>query len=332
MTVKKKKIGYIPYKESENAYTNRMVELLSQIGNIYEIEEPKELIKNLFKIRCKNYDAIITNWIENRIISNTGTLKISSVTKYIIHIILLRLLTKRLIFVKHNNYPHTTIEKHRSKALRIINFTQNFFYISVTHSGHNSSKKQIYIPHPLYKHQESSRKPKPEQENFFLIFGRILPYKKIEHLLEILPGNVKIKIAGPSPDNTYLEKIKKMSHHKDVEIISNYLSENEAAELCKSSMGIVITHNDPDMIVSGTFIYALSLGVPIYTVSTPFAEWLVKNIVVTNLNITDNINELCNLLIRNQRNDNQKDALMEHQISNFFSDEKIITEWRKLLI
>lgn len=59
---------------------------------------------------------------------------------------------------------------------------------------------------------------------------------------------------GKCSDSTYLEELNILIKAKNnIEILSEYISDEKAQELIMSSAGMLITHNDDDMIVSGSF-------------------------------------------------------------------------------
>lgn len=324
------KIGYTPFESSENAYTARMVEILSHLGTVSIVPTFKVFLRSPLSYRPNSYEFIIANWIENRIVNHNGKISVVGVLRFVLNIVLFKVLSRKTIFVRHNNYPHHASPAASAYAARIIDWAEMFFDYVVTHSGHNVTLKRKYIPHPLYKHSHNAESIQNEQDDYFLIFGRILPYKKIEMIVEVIPAHVRLVIVGSAPDKSYLELLRGLAAEKNIKIIAEFVSDERAVQLCKSSRGIVISHNDNDMIVSGTFFYALSLGIPIYTVSSPFAEWAFKTLEVPGLHVAKDIQSLCAAMALSSAPVKQLVELEQNKVEKLFGDDVIKTKWSEI--
>lgn len=324
------RIGYIPFENNENAYTARTVEILSRLGKVTKVPTLRELLRNPSSSKPGSYDFIIANWIENCIINQKGGLSAIGILKLILNITLMKALSRKTIFVRHNNYPHSSSTTTGPRAARIIDIVETFFDHVITHSGHNETSKRKYIPHPLYRHPDCIKKTQNQPGNYFLIFGRILPYKKIETLIEAIPPNIKIVIAGSAPDKNYVEKLRSLATTKEIQIIPEFISDEKAALLSRGSRGIVITHNDNDMIVSGTFFYSLSIGTPLYTISTPFTEWAYSTLKVPGLHVSKDIPSLCTALALSAKPFQYLDATEQSEIEQLFGDIVIEKKWSEI--
>lgn len=324
------RIGYTPFESSENAYTARTVEILSRLGGVSKVPTLRGFLRSPFSCRPNSYEFIIANWVENGIVNRKGRLSIVGVLKFVLNVVLFKVLSRKTIFVRHNNFPHHSSPATSAYAARIIDWAEIFFDYVVTHSGHNATSKRKYIPHPLYKHSHRTGRAQEQPGDYFLIFGRILPYKKIEALIEAVPAHVRLVIAGSAPDKNYVEYLRGLAVTKDIQLIPEFVSDERAAELCKSSRGIVITHNDNDMIVSGTFFYALSLGVPLYTVSTPFAEWACKTLEVPGLYVAKDIQSLCAAMALSNGPVKQLGASEQSKVEQLFGDDVIEKKWSEI--
>jgi glycosyltransferase involved in cell wall biosynthesis len=330
--MKKIKIGYIPFEKTENTYTERSIEILSRLGEVCKAPSLGDFIHNPLVYKPRSYDFIVVNWIENIIVNRKGNLSVFGIFKLILNILLIKLLSKKIIFVRHNNYPHNASPKKGPSVARIIDMVELFFDHSITHSGHNETKKRAYIPHPLYKHSNAKKKQNFKFNDYFLIFGRILPYKKIEKLIECIQSDIKLVIAGSSPDKAYVEKLQRLAIKKEIKIIPEFISDEEAFSLAQESRGIVMTHNDCDMIVSGTFFYALSTGVPIYCLSTPFIEWAEKTQKVPGLHVSNDIPSLCNKLEFDITQPQNFSARDQEKIEQLFGDVAIENKLSEIFI
>lgn len=327
----KLRIGYTPFENKENAYTKRTIEILSHLGSVSKTPTLRDFLRNPFRHKPGSYEFTISNWTENSIINPKGNLSAIGTLKFILNIALMKIISKKTIFVRHNNYPHNSSTRTAPRAERIIDIAEYFFDHVVTHSGHNESSKRIYIPHPLYKFPDSAQKGRINPGNYFLIFGRILPYKKIERIIEAIPPEISLIIAGSAPDKSYVEKLSSLAATKEIQLIPEFISDEKAMSLAKGSRGIVITHNDNDMIVSGTFFYAVSIGVPVYSVSTPFTEWAANTLKIPGLYVARNIHDLCSKLKYCTEQNHSQNIDNQKKIEQLFGDAVIEHKWSEIL-
>lgn len=325
------RIGYTPFENKDNAYTERSIEILSRLGEVCSAPTLRELLRNPLSFKPRSYDFIVANWVENSIINNKGGISAIGVFKLAVNILLMKALSKKTIFVRHNNYPHNSSPKAGPRAARIIDVVEMFFDYVITHSGHNETPKRFYIPHPLYKKFCVKNEKQRQKENYYLVFGRMLPYKKIEKLIQAIPSHIALVIAGSAPDKRYLEKLQIVSKEKKIKLMPGFISDENAADLAKSSRGIVITHNDDDMIVSGTFFFALSHGVPIYSVSNPFTQWAEKKLKVPSLHVSNDIPILCKRLEYDATQPQEYSMRDQEKIEHLFGDVAIENKWLEIL-
>lgn len=267
-----KKIFYFPFSNDSNLYCERMQSILSRFGRISEIKKNKLILDAL---KFKRNDVLFLNWFENQIINKKGFVSYVNVVKILFYFILLRLIFRNFIFVRHNHYPHNCVRKDASKAIKIINFLEKIPHNVIVHSPTElKSENRYYIAHPLYSNSVE-RNHINYKSNSFVIFGRICRYKKIENVLRLFPDKMSLIIMGKSDDDEYLQELKEIiAGRNNIKIISEFVSDEKAKEIISNSQGLLITHNDDDMIVSGSFFYAMTIGSKVYCLSTPFFEWV----------------------------------------------------------
>lgn len=191
-----------------------------------------------------------------------------------LYIKVIKLISKRLIMVRHNNYPHAAKRDQIPRIKQLIRRYEKHFDVIITHSDHDPSAGYVYVPHPLYSRAATTGRL--VEGEYFFILGRILPYKAIDKLIAAVNPSVHLVIAGKTPDPAYFEKCKELADGKKVTFITGYVSDMDAANLVTHSMGMIVPNSDEDMVVSGNYFFALSYGTPIYTVQTPFTNWLKK--------------------------------------------------------
>lgn len=319
-----RKIYYSPFENSGNDYCNRMKSFLSSYGEVLPLNK-SNFIKLFFLIRIKDY--IFLNWIENSIIKN-GKFNIFGFLKVFFLMILYRLSLGTLVFVKHNNYPHDCCEEDIKISMWAIKIFEKIANKVVIHSIPDLRGDYFYIPHPLYEELEDPNLVNSDSDNY-LIFGRILPYKKIEQVIEVFPRNKNLIIAGSCDNEIYLKKIKNICLSKpNIEILPRFLEHNEIKSLVEKSAGILITHNDDDMIVSGSFFYAMTLKSKVYALETPFFKWAEKMMGRKYITLFKNLNELSTEILSDAYSESMKsqsnmidlfgEKTMHKYISNFF--------------
>ncbi|GAA5000603.1 hypothetical protein GCM10023206_02410 [Acinetobacter puyangensis] len=264
------KIYYFPEGTQTNAYCKRMQDLLSNYGEICKVEK-SEFIKNMMLF--KRQDVFVVNWLENKIVNKKGGISIYGFFKILIFFLVFRLFFRKFIFVRHNHYPHGCTKKSAQNAKFLVNLLELISHEVMIHSLPDVSGGQKYVPHPLYNKIEGVR-PLNIGINNFVIFGRIIRYKKIEEVILSFPKHLKLTIAGKCEDELYLLELKELiNNRKNIEIISDFLSDEQVKELILNSQGMLLTHNDNDMIVSGSFFYAMSILSKVYSLRTPFFSW-----------------------------------------------------------
>jgi CubicO group peptidase (beta-lactamase class C family) len=80
-------------------------------------------------------------------------------------------------------------------------------------------------------------------------------------------------ILGSCDDPQYIAELNALSKG-NVTIRGEYISDKDAQQLIVQSEGVIICHAEDDVIVSGTFFYALSLGVTVFALETDFIRWV----------------------------------------------------------
>lgn len=266
-------IAYSPFENENNRYTDNFKKILSHFGEIAEAPSLKKIFGNL---SVRRFDVLILNWSDNSFVNGrTGAISFFGIAKEFLRVAVFKLIARKMIFVRHNVYPHSATGKSRETASRIIETYEKCFDLCWVHSGHLVEDKRFYVPHPLY--EVADRLPPATDhlhlpEKYFIVFGRILSYKKIDRLLEILPSDIHVVVCGSCSDQAYREKLQSFSK-SNITIIAEFIPDELARSLIERSSGMVICHADDDMIVSGSIIFAISLGVPVFAIETPFVHW-----------------------------------------------------------
>lgn len=267
------RIAYFPFENKSNRYTDNFKKILSHFGDISEAPPLKRVLLN-FDFR--RYDVLILNWTDNNFVNaRKGTISFLGVIKEFFRVGVYKLISRKTVFVRHNVYPHDALGPTRKKAMRIIASYERCFDLCWVHSGHLTEDHRCYVPHPLYDvEQEASALPTDLKlpEKYFVVFGRIQSYKRIDKLIEMLPPDLHILVCGTCPDQDYKRKLQSFNK-PNVTIMAEFISDELARDLIVRSSGMLICHSEDDMIVSGSIVFAISLGVPVFAVETPFITW-----------------------------------------------------------
>lgn len=270
---KKLLIAYSPFENKSNRYTDNFKKILSNFGEIAEAPSLKKILGNL---SFRRFDVLILNWTDNNFVNaRKGTISPFGVIKEFFRIAVYKIISRKTVFVRHNVYPHDAMGKSRDQAVGIIALYEKCFDLCWVHSGHLAEEHRYYVPHPLYE-VEKAVPVLPEHlhlpEKYFVVFGRIQSYKKIDRLIELLPPDINVLVCGTCPDQEYKARLQSFNK-PNVTILAEFISDELARDLILRSSGMLICHADDDMIVSGSIVFAISLGVPVLAVETPFVTW-----------------------------------------------------------
>lgn len=269
------RIGVTPFTVSDNAYIERMKEIMGEFGDVVPFPTAREFFFRPTALFLGKFDFVVLNWIESRVIDKTGKFSWLRAAALFGYLFAAKLCVRQIVWVRHNNYPHGTAGGSVARLKRLLVLIERFSDVVVTHSGHNVQGGRCYVPHPLYKRTSLEEVSLPFKD-YYLIFGRMLPYKRLHEAIESIPSDVQLVIAGPCPDKQYLDHCKKLAEGRaNVLILPGYMSESKAHSIAMRSKGVIVLNSDEDMVVSGNYLFALSLGVPVFTVQNPFIDWLV---------------------------------------------------------
>jgi glycosyltransferase involved in cell wall biosynthesis len=302
-----------------------MQDNLSLYGNIKELNK-KSILKIM--LNFKRADCLFLNWYENILVEN-GRLSIIGALKLIFSFVVFRMLFKNFVFVRHNQYPHNCLERDALLVKRVIDFLEIIPHKVIVHSVTEIKKGRFYVPHPLYDNVNGF----PENNGLknYVIFGRITRYKKFEKVIERFPDNLKLIIAGKCDDMAYLDELNEMlKKHNNIEIIADFLSDHDARELIRNSKGLLITHNDSDMIVSGSFFYAMSLKSKVFCLTSPFFEWAEKELGSRYIDTYQSLEEMF-LVLSNESRIAKKSIQFKKLPQDLFGDQVVLENLNKII-
>lgn len=336
----KPKLLYTPYpKATDNPYLRSNVALLEELG-FEVIAEPtlwgdrgKFLLKHLIK---RDIDSVVVNWHENLFRHRDGRVNWMGIPIYLISLLLFRLMSRRVVYIRHNLYPHSfTQHWKRSLAKMVVGIGQKIAQVRATHSGHMRPAGFQYLPHTLYKTFKSDHLEQVDvgcslPEDFHVMFGFIERYKRVDEVIRCWNNAAYLVIAGNCKDQNYLDELHRLAEGKNILFITRFIKEDEAQKIVGLSRGLIIAHADEDMIVSGSFFFGISVGAPLFAVRTPFLDWYKQNDTSNYLRLFETIDSLVTAATSNHQPPNLTKDRME-QIRVQFSNENIKAAWSKLL-
>lgn len=323
-----KKIFYFPKPNNSNQYSNNTIKAIENAGDFSVVNAPtlKEFIKNPLKIlRCNRADFVIVNWLESHLARKDGSFSLTGTFKFFSYLFLFKIIAKKIIYVRHNIYPHNMSGVSAKVVAKITDFSEKLCHLKVAHSGHLTSRGYQYIPHPLYSVRNDKQ---VENEDYYIIFGKIERYKNIESVILNWGNQHRLVVSGPVGDESYLEELRLIAKNRNVIFEARFIPDEEAAKLVSGSRGAIIAHSNRDMIVSGSFYYAMSLGIPIIAMRQPFLDWLVEHENLQSVTIIDDFNSL-NLAV--QSCDLIDTAHVLKEAFDNFGTERTTSHWKKVL-
>lgn len=323
-----KKIIYYPFDTGVNKYGQRMKEVLSRLGVVESISYRK-----MFKYPFKKSDLAIVNWVDNQFLNERGRVSLIGVLKVYLKVILLRLSSKKIAYVRHNVYPHNSHPDSIRILTRMTDRLSRFFDMTFVHSPVFSQTGEQYIPHPLYQYPLviDGYSATKRDDDLYIIFGRVVRYKKIDEVIKFFPKNKRLIIAGFCEDEIYASELNDLiKERSNIQFISRFLTDTEAGQLVSSANAMIISHADEDMIVSGSFFYALSQRISIICVETPFMRWGEKTLSSEIVLTCSSISTMCDKISHRRLAHIYTDATIT-KINDLFSDEYIECELNKML-
>lgn len=122
------------------------------------------------------------------------------VLTFLFRIFSFRLHAMKVIYVRHNLYPHGMACFYAKLAKKIAGLGERFCDENASHSGRLLNRGYFYLPHPPYDLNEL----KTNSEKYFIIFGVFDEYKNIAAISEHWDRKETLLIAGPTKDSGHL--------------------------------------------------------------------------------------------------------------------------------
>lgn len=323
----------VPGTPGHNQYIDLVMRSIAAIDSvrIRGLTPPRALLKNPLKFfRDNKCDVMIINWHENRLRATSGRLSIVGLFSYFGMLFLYRVLCQKMIYVRHNIYPHDMHGLHAFLAQKITDYGEKISDLKVAHDPSMQAAGYSYTPHPLYELSKDVVS-KNNENNYALIFGSISQYKKIEEILIRWQGPLQLIIAGPCNNTNYLDYLKGIAKNNNaVKIKEGYLNDEEAYNLVINSSYTILSHNEKNMIVSGSFFFSISHGIPVFAIRSGFLNWTLNHESFPGLHLFDNYDELINSsqkLVSNRKLNNK----IITKANILYGESAVRNYWGKLI-
>jgi glycosyltransferase involved in cell wall biosynthesis len=335
--VNKIKIGFWPYDLNVNAFAHLNRSILERLGNVVEVPGTKKLLKQLVTHFFETgnlilYDILIINWRENLIKSKSNSLSVIGSIEFFITLLIYKLCCHKLIYVKHNIRPHNLLKKFAVVSEKMVDIGQSIADIVVVLCpAYAQLKGYYYVPHPLYITDDIPNS-EIESKSYFLVFGRIERYKNIDEIIKYFDNDTELIVMGPCNDQEYLKRLEKLAQGKRIIFEIDFHSDEYLQKRIKLSRGVIITNDSSSMLVSGSFFYAISCGTRVYTLKTPFIEWVKGTSLGPYITVEPNVELLIKRMTNcvDKNNTSERSEIIKHA-EFLFGDISVEKAWQKAL-
>jgi glycosyltransferase involved in cell wall biosynthesis len=286
-------IGYLPFFETtvEKGYTVRMRESLAAFGRVVRYDG----VVATWRMHHRRIDWLVLNWTDNDLLDRkTKRVAARKIVRLFAKTLLMRLAARRLAFVRHNVYPHAVARGGEERARRWVDRYERLFDAVLAHSGDETQRGRDYCPHPLYRRVDAVVDPPllhALPARFFVVFGRIVRYKHLDRLMAAFPEDETLLVIGAVGDRRHADELA-ASARPNVRFRPGLVDEAEAQAIVSKSTALLIAHADADVIVSASFFFAMSLGVPVVAVRTPFLDWIAPRLGPSLLRTAADVDDL----------------------------------------
>lgn len=334
--MKECKILVLPKTVKTNQFIERFNDILNKSAKVdfhrYEYKNLKdlfslELLSSIFT-KSSKLEAILIHWHDNHLIGSDYKLSFKGFLKYFGLLIYFKLISKKIYYFHHNYYPHCLSGFEAYLAKKLISYGSMISDLQFTMNPADISKKIKYIPHPLYMPIKYEKNNVDENIPFYLLYGRILPYKQYQNVINNWQSETKLIIAGGSPSKDYLEYLKSIIKSKNITIDPNFQNNLNTSKLFTTTKSLILPQINSSSRVSGNLFLALSYQTPVMAIKNSFADSVKKYHSLKNIFLFDDINSLCdsanNKCLKNERK-------FDENINSQFSDSAIEFYFRKYL-
>jgi len=257
---------YYPYFEKTNPYVANFLDIFGMIGKV----KPLHLsVCFALLIGCRKQNKfVVLNWFEDA--PSQVNLSLIRFVQCLTILFIFWFFRVKIIWIKHNFAPHANQHCFYFKILVTILTKLNFK--SITHRPYLTFS---YIPHPLGTMANPETSQTYHEEDFFLIFGAVKKYKRINSLLACWPTERPLLILGFCNDSSLEAEIRQLISDRNLQVKwdNSKFSDQALHEALTVCRGVIIPNNDSAMLVSGSFYMAASYRKPILMPESDFSVY-----------------------------------------------------------
>jgi hypothetical protein len=251
-----------PFESLDNNYLENIKSIINSKSNVEKFPSYQKFW-TLFSLKEK--DVLVLSWVED------GASQYRLLF-WCIHLLVARLLFKKIVWIRHNFRPHrhNNLKKYKFMCF----FLDKICHLKMTH---RPIKGYGYLPHPTYVN-DTNLALNAARDIDYLYFGIIKRYKGITDLLLTWPKEKKLAIRGLCEDKLLNEEILSIVKERDLDVdyINGFLTNTELDTLLSKTKVVVLPHLDNRMIVSGSFYHAASFGANVMLRDGDFFNYLVQ--------------------------------------------------------
>lgn len=317
-----------PFVNEHNKYSYLQQDAIMECG--YNPVSLKSIVKDFptLILKRQHKSICVLNWLESRIVTENGYISIRGVILFFLYLSLLVCSRTKIYWVRHNYAPHNA----KGLSIRLSRLTIKILEVLsikiVNHTNSSPTKKDTYIPHPLYKNSPPKR-VKFNSPPKFICLGNIKPYKGLSELLELWPVDFHLKIYGGLSDSAYGEKLKEIALRKklNVDFQFKFISDEEVDVVLNDCDVMVLPHKSGSALVSGSYYLAKSFGMSVLMRGSSF------KLSGDDRAVFDFSNRSLNIVLK----DIENTLLMESKIKVYneailnYGDAVVYEYWRNLL-
>ena len=263
-----------PGESLANSYCDLMIRAWQNAG--YERNHvPRGRKETLRAIKDRGRTTCIMNFMEQQIMAEDGKVRLGGVISFLKHILKLKLISRKLVFFRHDVYPHWARGRSRTISKKLLDLLEVVAFDTVlVHSSHYQGRYRKCLPHPIFDVAAAGPDGPPSDDVVFL--GGFGSYKGLDRLIETWERPSRLILAGECRDLALLGSLKEKARGKNIEFVTHRLSDEEASRLVRSCAAMIVPQSAPSYIISSTIYFAVSCGVPVICNGLPHAEVLAS--------------------------------------------------------
>lgn len=264
------KIFCYPPLLQHNDYLKQNIKTWESLG--YVVLPWTELLKKIMNIKGWRRDILVLNFYENII---NGRFPVFRLFLAVFFLILSKLLTRKIVWVRHNFIPHEFDKKKSVMFEFFVRFIGLISCCTVTHRPTESIKADYIIPHPLYDHVITCDNQGENSEIRFLYFGQVRKYKGLVELLTNWPKVSSLLMLGYCSDSKLESDIRDIIKNRNLDVHweNGFVPKKDLDTTISLSQFVIIPHVDNSMVVTGALFHAMSLGANLLIKDGEFGRW-----------------------------------------------------------